>query len=537
MINWIRKIDRHERFVDRMKGRQNTTQTLSPSQLPPSPKFRQLERMSIRKLCLLFMMFQVMEIPLVFSSATFSVTPPCTTSGSCFQSKNYPSSYGSDELCTITVNAYGYAHAVSFDVEEDLNCDFDSLAFADLLYCGEDGPSGVKVTPGDEFYWTSDESTEATGFKICINDLQCVAGNYLNQSTYACEACPAGSFSIEKSTRCAYNVTSCPSGTYAVASSNACRACPRGRISKGIGKSSVNDCKECPGSLTSRPGSDSCFQNFPFKPDDWRDLDRAVRYCLAEDSSGDCNKYATSMWLNGTENISGSISEWDTSKVQSLVELFGEDTAYKFNQNISNWDVSSVTTMKDTFQDQGVFNSELGTWDVAKVANMYDMFYGATSFNTDISSWNVAAVTNMAYMLYWAEEFNQPLLSWDVSRVSTMRSMFQHASLFNQDISGWDVGSVTQLSQFLFKATSFNQSAWCSESWEYSSFPPQGYEGTSDSSRVRCCRRGRYLIPDVNPKSLDYCKYCEPGMFQDMNATTSSSCKLCRRDTFTGGFG
>ena len=61
-------------------------------------------------------------------------------------------------------------------------------------------------------------------------------------------------------------------------------------------------------------------------------------------------KAAVDAWVadQGTaEATHGSISGWDTSRVDDLTDLFLSKTT--FNAAIGGWDTSSVTTMKWTF--------------------------------------------------------------------------------------------------------------------------------------------------------------------------------------------
>jgi len=61
---------------------------------------------------------------------------------------------------------------------------------------------------------------------------------------------------------------------------------------------------------------------------------------------------AVKLWLSNKEEALkkyGHISNWDTSNVTDMSEMFNE--ASNFNQDISNWDTSNVTNMSDMFKD------------------------------------------------------------------------------------------------------------------------------------------------------------------------------------------
>ena len=100
------------------------------------------------------------------------------------------------------------------------------------------------------------------------------------------------------------------------------------------------------------------------------------------------------------------------SRVIDVREMFDNDNAYSFDQDLSKWDVSHLT-------------------------DMGGMFAGARSVNQDLSKWDVFRVTNMRGMFNVTKSFNQDLSNWDVSRVIHihMDLMFRDAKFFNQDLS------------------------------------------------------------------------------------------------------
>ena len=184
------------------------------------------------------------------------------------------------------------------------------------------------------------------------------------------------------------------------------------------------------------------------------------------------------------ENFNDDITNWDTSNVTEMEEVF---TGWPdFNQDISNWDTSMVESMYGMFKSSKYvgsyymgdtsFNQDISKWDVRNVKNMSEMFLGATSFNQDISGWDVSNVENMDYMFSGAISFNQPIGNWDVSNVKTMLGMFSDvtsigimafvgtyeynragSTSFNQPIGNWDVSNVEDMAYMFSGATSFNQ--------------------------------------------------------------------------------
>jgi surface protein len=114
---------------------------------------------------------------------------------------------------------------------------------------------------------------------------------------------------------------------------------------------------------------------------------------IMEKLNNETLKDAVQEWLDNpasSEKKYGHISNWDTSEVTSMEELFSD--AETFNEPLSNWDVSNVTNMLSMFNCAKAFNQNIGSWDVSNVTNMESMFFGAKAFNQDISSWDVSNV-------------------------------------------------------------------------------------------------------------------------------------------------
>ena len=68
-------------------------------------------------------------------------------------------------------------------------------------------------------------------------------------------------------------------------------------------------------------------------------------------------------WLDPaeTEKTWGDISEWDVSRVTTMLELFKDKTkADEFNDDISGWDVDAVTNMAGMFEGAKAFNRDIG---------------------------------------------------------------------------------------------------------------------------------------------------------------------------------
>ena len=108
-------------------------------------------------------------------------------------------------------------------------------------------------------------------------------------------------------------------------------------------------------------------------------------------------------------NFNSNISNWDTSNVTTMDNMF--NNAKAFNQPIGNFNTQLVTSMESMFQTATAFNQNINTsgnnWNVSKVTNLRSMFNGATAFKQDISNWTPYACTNMTTM-FQGVDMNSP---------------------------------------------------------------------------------------------------------------------------------
>jgi len=160
-----------------------------------------------------------------------------------------------------------------------------------------------------------------------------------------------------------------------------------------------------------------------------------------------------SRWSISRHNL-GKISEWDTSNITDMSNLFYRTS---FNDDISQWNVSNVTNMDNMFNVAPKFNQPIGDWNVSKVTSMVDMFRSAINFNQPIGGWNVSNVIDMHGMLANVKAFNQPIGGWKVQNVINMGTMFAGTEVFNQHIGDWNVSNVINMGSMFQYAKAFNQ--------------------------------------------------------------------------------
>jgi len=99
----------------------------------------------------------------------FSITSgPCLleTDTGCVTTPNWPSPYGPNEACSMTVNADGFVSATSFGTEES----YDKLTVDGIDYSGSVGPykqsvAGIGLAP--IVSWESDSTGQGQGWRLC----------------------------------------------------------------------------------------------------------------------------------------------------------------------------------------------------------------------------------------------------------------------------------------------------------------------------------------------------------------------------------
>ena len=131
----------------------------------------------------------------------------------------------------------------------------------------------------------------------------------------------------------------------------------------------------------------------------------------------------------------GPISNWDTSLIKSMANLFD---SLDFNDYISDWNVSNVENMDYIFRKNIIFNQPINKWNISNVKTMKGAFYRASNFNQELNNWDVSNVRVMDSMFEEANSFNQPLNSWNVSSQTDLDKIFEGASSFDIKNAIWN---------------------------------------------------------------------------------------------------
>ena len=155
------------------------------------------------------------------------------------------------------------------------------------------------------------------------------------------------------------------------------------------------------------------------------------------------------------------LSNFDTSKVTSMLGMTMWTPKLKTFEGLNNFDTSKVTTMKLAFYECGLDTIDLSSWNTSSVTNMYGMFWQAFSTTINVRNFDTKSVTNMSDMFAFCKNLTTLDISgWNTSSVTDMSGMFYDCyNLTSLDLSNFDTSSVTTMSQM------FNMS----ESESYSS--------------------------------------------------------------------
>ena len=146
-------------------------------------------------------------------------------------------------------------------------------------------------------------------------------------------------------------------------------------------------------------------------------------------------------------NPHGTGDEWfavvnDSSKTQITSYAKNEQSGISYFTTsgqlvpFNNIVTTLMTDMSTMFINTTTFNSNIGSWDTSRVENMMGMFGQASAFNnggdSSIGLWNTTNVRYMNSVFYEATIFNQDIHSWDASYA---------AAPWNNQISGFRLRS------------------------------------------------------------------------------------------------
>lgn len=148
-----------------------------------------------------------------------------------------------------------------------------------------------------------------------------------------------------------------------------------------------------------------------------------------------------------------NFKDLDVQKLSILNSMF------RFYQNIlwqdiSNWDTSKIYTMNQMFDQSSGFNQDITKWNVSNVLSMFSMFNSVATLKYDISVWNFNKNVNLdgffgvygSYMYYdnlliklasmdWTGRTQSKVLGMGVSKYTALGEAARAALV----ASGWTI--------------------------------------------------------------------------------------------------
>ena len=145
-----------------------------------------------------------------------------------------------------------------------------------------------------------------------------------------------------------------------------------------------------------------------------------------------------------------SITNWDTSNVTDMSNLFNNCTLLKTIHDISNFDTSNLINISNLFYNCISLTSidDISKWKLDKVTNMSNMFFNCKNIISlsDISNWNTKGVTDMRGLFCNCSSLKSlpDISKWNTENLINMSGLFRNCSNLEllPDISIWNVENV-----------------------------------------------------------------------------------------------
>ena len=118
-------------------------------------------------------------------------------------------------------------------------------------------------------------------------------------------------------------------------------------------------------------------------------------------------KKAVKEWFSDKQKAKktyGDISEWDTSEVTDMSELF--KGIEQINEDLSKWNTGSVTDMSGIFKSAKIQYANIANWNVTKVSDMTEAFHSCDfGYKEPHLNWKIENNVNTHYMFYEASRY------------------------------------------------------------------------------------------------------------------------------------
>ena len=146
------------------------------------------------------------------------------------------------------------------------------------------------------------------------------------------------------------------------------------------------------------------------------------------------------------------LSKWDTSNVTDIRRMFTLNYVTE-KINVSNWNTSKIETMQDAFS--GAHNLKeikgIENWDTSNVTTIRDMFaFSEKLTSLNLSKWNTSNIEDMSSVFSGSEGLTYlNIENWDTSKVESLDNIFSNTALTHLKIG--NKFAITKLTDNLFK--------------------------------------------------------------------------------------
>ena len=152
------------------------------------------------------------------------------------------------------------------------------------------------------------------------------------------------------------------------------------------------------------------------------------------------------------------ISEWDTTNVTNMSQMFNNCISLISLPDISKWNTKNVKEMNGMFSNCFSLKSlpDISKWNTSNVKDMSFMFANCVSLKSlpDISKWDTTNVINMSIMFCVCSSLiSLPDISkWNTSNAINMNWMFRYCSSLTSlpDITKWKLNQRLR-KEFMFQ--------------------------------------------------------------------------------------
>ena len=141
------------------------------------------------------------------------------------------------------------------------------------------------------------------------------------------------------------------------------------------------------------------------------------------------------------------VSNWDTSNIISMSDLFNDTRSLKF-LDVSRWNTQNVQAIDFIFSNSGIETIDVSRWDTRNLEDISFAFYGTKLKSFDANNWNTNKLNRMIATFSSSSSLKTIKIgNWNTHNVTDMSFLFSYTTNLEElDISNWDTSNVTDMS-------------------------------------------------------------------------------------------